>query len=126
MNRLLRLGLWGLLVLIVEGEAVGCIDLTNITPADVSQSGDSLTLFLPAPELCGWKINHQRSRVYDTQYTFLSEAQLVSEAYKQAEQQVRASALQSGILDQTRQNAVLLLRPLLNQLTGKRVGLVVR
>lgn len=113
-------------VLIVEGEAVGCVDLTKITSDDISTQGDSLTLRLPAPEVCVWKINHQRSRVYDTQYTFLNEAQLVSEAYRRAEAQVKASALQSGILDQTRQNAVTLLRPLLGQLTQKHVGLVFR
>lgn len=113
-------------VLIIEGEAVGCVDLTKIAPDDVTTQGDSLTLHLPAPEVCVWKINHQRSRVYDTQYTFLNEAQLVSDAYRRAEAQVKASALQSGILGQTRQNAVTLLRPLLGQLTGKRVGLVFR
>lgn len=113
-------------VLIVEGEAVGCVDLTKLKPADVQTDGDSITVTLPAPELCTWKINHQRSRVYDTEYTFLDEAQLVSDAYRQAERQVRASALQSGIMAQTRRNAVTLLRPILNQLTGKRVGIVVR
>ena len=113
-------------VLIVEGEAVGCIDLTKLTPADVTTQGDSITIKLPKPELCTWKINHDRSRVYDTDYTFLNEAQLVSDAYRRAEQQVRASALQSGVLTKTGQDAVLLLRPMLSQLTGKHVGIVVR
>ena len=113
-------------VLIVEGEAVGCIDLTKLRPADVVTEGDSLLVRLPAPELCTWKINHERSRVYDTNYTFLNEAQLVSDAYRQAERQVRASAMQSGILDQTRRNAVTLLQPILAQLTGKPVSVRVR
>ena len=110
-------------VLIVEGEAVGCIDLTKLKPADIATEGDSLTVQLPAPELCTWKINHDRSRVYDTNYTFLNEAQLVSDAYRQAERQVRASAMQSGILDQTRRNAITLLQPMLTQLTGKPVSI---
>lgn len=113
-------------VLIVEGEAVGCIDLTKLRPADVVTEGDSLLVRLPAPELCTWKINHERSRVYDTNYTFLNEAQLVSDAYRQAERQVRASAMQSGILDQTRRNAVTLLQPILAQLTGKPVSVRVK
>lgn len=113
-------------VLIVEGEAVGCIDLTKLKPADIDMDGDSLIVQLPAPELCTWKINHDRSRVYDTNYTFLNEAQLVSDAYRQAERQVRASAMQSGILDQTRRNAITLLQPMLTQLTGKPVGVRVK
>lgn len=113
-------------VLIVEGEAVGCIDLTKLKPTDLKTVGDSLLVQLPAPELCTWKINHDRSRVYDTDYTFLNEAQLVSDAYRQAERQVRASAMQSGILDQTRHNAVTLLQPMLTQLTGKPVGIKVK
>lgn len=111
-------------ILIVEGEATGCIDLTRITPADIIADGDSVTIRLPEPELCNWRINHDRSRVYDTRFTFLNEAQLVSDAYRKAEQQIRQSALNSGILEQTRRNADQVLRPLLTQTSGKKVGLV--
>ncbi|RYF75503.1 MAG: DUF4230 domain-containing protein [Cytophagaceae bacterium] len=113
-------------VLIVEGEAVGCIDLTKLKATDIDTTGDSLIVQLPSPELCTWKINHDRSRVYDTNYTFLNEAQLVSDAYRQAERQVRASAMQSGIIDQTRRNAVSLLQPMLTQLVGKPVSIRVK
>lgn len=111
-------------VLIVEGEATGCIDLTKILPADITTDGDSVTVRLPKPELCGWKINHDRSRVYDTRFAFLDDAQLVSDAYRQAERQIRQSALNGGILEQTRQNADRMLRPLLARIAGRRVGLV--
>lgn len=111
-------------VLIVEGEATGCIDLTQLGAADITTQGDSVTVLLPKPELCGWKINHDRSRVYDTRYSFLNESQLVSNAYRQAERQVRQSALNSGILDQTRRNADRILRPLLERLSGHKVRLI--
>ena len=111
-------------VLIVEGEAVGCIDLSRVKPGDLQTNGDSLLVQLPQPELCGWKINHERSRVYDTRYAFLDESQLVSDAYRRAEAQIKQSALQGGILDQTRRNADQLLRPLLEQLSGKKVRLM--
>ena len=111
-------------VLIVEGEATGCIDLTKISLADITTDGDSVTVRLPKPELCGWKINHDRSRVYDTRFSFLDDAQLVSDAYRQAERQIRQSALDGGILEQTRHNADRLLRPLLARLSGRRVGFV--
>ena len=113
-------------VLIVEGEAVGCIDLTRLGPADLVAHDDSLTLWLPTPEVCTWKINHERSRVYDTAFTFLNEAQLVSDAYRQAERQVHSAALQSGLLNQTRKQAVVLLRPLLSQFSERKIGIRVR
>ncbi|GAB4037785.1 DUF4230 domain-containing protein [Spirosoma jeollabukense] len=110
-------------VLIVEGEATGCIDLTRINSANITIDGDSVTVQLPKPELCGWKINHDRSRVYDTRFSFLDDAQLVSDAYRKAEQQVKQSALNGGILDQTRRNADQMLRPLLERISGKKIGL---
>ena len=113
-------------VLIVEGEATGCIDLTKIALTDIVTTDDSVMVRLPKPELCGWKINHNRSRVYDTRFAFLDDAQLVSDAYRQAERQIRQSALNGGILLQTRQNADRMLRPLLSRLSGRRVGLVFR
>ena len=113
-------------ILIVEGEATGCIDLTKIAPADIESTADSLTIYLPNPELCTWKINHDRSRVYDTRFSFLDQSQLVSDAYKKAERQVRQSALDGGILNQTRKNAHQLLAPLLAQISGKKVGLAFR
>ena len=110
-------------ILIVEGEATGCIDLTQIKEDNVSIKGDSITVLLPRPELCTWKINHDRSWVYDTRFSFLDESQLVSNAYRQAERQVRQSALSNGILAQTQQNARQLLIPLLERVSGKKAGL---
>lgn len=111
-------------VLIVEGEATGCIDLTRINLDDITATDDSITVQLPEPELCGWKINHDRSRVYDTHFSFLNESQLVSDAYRKAERQVKQSALDGGILDQTRQNANQMLRPLLERVSGKKIGFI--
>jgi hypothetical protein len=113
-------------VLIVEGEAVGCLDLTKITADDITTQGDSLIVHLPDPEICSYKIDHRRSRVFNTEYAFFEEAQLVSEAYRRAEAQIRQSAVNSGMLDQTRQNADKILKPLLEQISGKKVFLVTR
>ena len=111
-------------VLIVEGEATGCLDLTQIDLDNITTTDDSITVQLPKPELCGWKINHDRSRVYDTHFSFLNESQLVSDAYRKAEHQVKQSALNGGILNQTRQNASQLLRPLLERISSKKVGFI--
>ncbi|RZK23439.1 MAG: DUF4230 domain-containing protein [Hymenobacter sp.] len=108
--------------LIVGGEAVGCLDLRKLKPQDVTLEGDSVVrVLLPAPELCTFQINHDQSRVFSTENTFFQDAQVVDEAYRYAEAQVRRSALQSGILAETQRNAEQILVPMLRTLTGRRV-----
>ncbi len=105
----------------MQGEAIGCVDLTKMDIADLRNEGDSLVVHLPEPELCVFKIDHDRSKVYNTEYAFMEEAQLVQEGYRQAEKQIRQSALDMGILDQTRENARKLLTPLLERASGRKV-----
>ncbi|EMR04697.1 DUF4230 domain-containing protein [Cesiribacter andamanensis] len=109
--------------LITTGEAVGCMDLTKITAEDILIRGDTILVHLPAAELCYYKLDLANSRVYsvDKQVYFKSESQLLEKAYRQAEQQMRRSALQGGILNETRQNAEQVLRPLLEKVSGKRI-----
>ena len=110
--------------LVVGGEAVGCLDLRKIRPQDVVLEGDSVVrVFLPAPELCGFQIKHDQSRVFSTENGFFQDADLVDQGYRYAEAQVRTAALQSGILAETQRNAQQLLGPLLHTLTGRRVVL---
>jgi len=109
-------------VLIVNGEAVGCVDLTKIGPADVVESDSTVIVYLPEPELCVYKINHEQSKLYDMQNTyFQEEGKMVHEAYAAAEQQVRQSALDMGILQQAEENAQQILQPFLEQVSGKKV-----
>jgi hypothetical protein len=108
--------------LIVGGEAVGCLDLRKIKPQDVSFEGDSVVrVLLPAPELCSFQVDHKQSRVFSTENGFFQDGELVDEAYRYAEAQVRRSALQSGILAETQRNAEQILVPMLRTLTGRRV-----
>ncbi|MEI7581563.1 DUF4230 domain-containing protein [Runella sp.] len=110
-------------VLIVQGEAVGCIDLTKITVSDITTESDTVVVHLPEPELCSYKIDHSKSKVYNTEYAFMEEAQLVQEAYQQAEKQIQKSALEMGILDQTKRNAEQILKPVLEKVSGKKIAL---
>lgn len=112
-------------VLISNGEAVGCLDLTKMEIKDLQVEGDSLLVQLPAPEICYFKLNLDKTRVYALETgIFTSEKSFVERAYKNAESQIKESALNSGILDQTKESAELILKPLLEQLTGKKVVLV--
>lgn len=108
-------------VLIVQGEATGCIDLRLITAEDIASNGDTLIIRLPEPTLCSYKIDHKKSKIYDTEYAFMNEELLLDEAYKRAEDQIYESALASGILEQTKKNAELVLKPLFENLTQKKV-----
>jgi hypothetical protein len=38
-------------ILIVQGEAIGCIDLTKITADDIATNGDTLIVHLPDPDM---------------------------------------------------------------------------
>ena len=110
-------------ILIVQGEAVGCIDLQKVADKDIVAMKDTVIVHLPKPEICYHKIDHSKSRVYDTQYAFMNEGLLLDEAYKRAEDQILQSALNADILNQTKQNAEIVLKPVLENLTGKKVVL---
>ena len=112
-------------VLIVAGEAVGCIDMSQVQARDVQFTNDStITIRLPEPEICYFKIDHRKSKVLHMENTYFQDAELVDEGYKFAEKNVRTAALNSGILVQTAENADKILKPMLEGLTGKRILLV--
>ena len=51
----------------------------------------------------------------------LDKTELVNQAYQLAEKRVERMALESNVLDETKKNAELMLKPLLQTLTGKRI-----
>ncbi len=111
-------------LLIVAGEAVGCMDLTRIKNEDITEVGDSVYVHLPAPELCYSKIDLQKSKVYDSEsLPFMQDDNLVGEAYAKAEKQIEKAALESGILVQTQTMAKTMLKPILENLTKKVIFL---
>ena len=89
---------------------------------DLQVNGDTLLVQLPSPEICYFKLDLDKTRVYALETgMFTSEKSFVEKAYKSAEDQIRDAALNSGILDQTKVSAELVLKPLLEELTGKTV-----
>lgn len=120
--RIIKLGSDSKAVLIAQGEAVGCIDLMNILPDDVEIQGDTLFLMLPDPELCYFKVDLQNTKLYSLKTGFYEDQKaFIDEAYKFAEKEIRRAALQSGILDETRQNAHSFMVPFLESVSGKTV-----
>lgn len=105
----------------VVGEVIACIDLTKIDPNDVYTQGDSVSIVLPIPEVCHYKLDHTRSKVYNVEYGLWETAELVDEAYKQAEEHLYSEALKMGIAKQSRENAIQVLTPLLRSLGFKHI-----
>lgn len=109
-------------VLISQGEAVGCLDLTKMQVQDLSVTQDTIYLKLPEPELCYYKLNLDKTRIYSVQTgVFTDRDKFIERAYRKAEQNIKEAALESGIMEQTRHNAHLLLKPMLEEMTGKTV-----
>jgi len=112
-------------VLIVAGEAVGCIDMNQITRQDIEFTNDStIRIKLPEPEICYFKVDHTKSKVFAMENTYFQDAALVDEGYKYAEKNVRQAAINSGILEQTAENANKILKPMLEGITGKNIVLI--
>lgn len=110
-------------ILISHGEAVGCIDLTKIRQEDVHMSADSLIITLPPPEICYHKLNLDKTRIYsvDKGVYYRKESELVEKAYQLAETQIKKAALDADILVKTQENATIMLKPLLEEVTDKKV-----
>jgi hypothetical protein len=110
-------------IIIISGESVGCIDLAKIKPEHIVEKDSIVFVQLPQPELCYTKINHQETRLYEVSTGIFSrdEGRIVSETYKEAEKQLERTALASNILEQTKTNAELVLKPTLERIARKKV-----
>lgn len=113
-------------LIIVYGEATGCIDLTRLTIDDIKSSNDTIYIRLPQAELCQYKIDHSKTHIYDASNAFMNEKLLFEEAYKSAEKKIKSAALDAGILSKTEANAELILLPILQNITQKPIVLSIK
>ncbi|MGB3617958.1 MAG: DUF4230 domain-containing protein [Catalinimonas sp.] len=110
--------------LLVRGETVGCVDFTRLDSSDVRILGDTAYVRLPPPEVCYFKIDHQRSRVLSVDDSYFGgDAELVDEAYRRAEREVLTDAMRARLLEQTQTMAGRTLQPLLEAVSGRHVVL---
>lgn len=107
------------------GEVTACIDLTKIRKEDIVQSAshDTVTVTMPKAEICYVRLDHQRSRVYDiTGALFPGNAKnMVEDIYKIAEKRLLANANEMNIIGKAQDNAQLIFRPMLENISGKTV-----
>lgn len=120
-------------ILVATGEATGCIDLNKLKISDISLSQDSLTILLPPAELCYHKLDMANTHIFSLSNRswwsrlFSNEdekTKAVQTAYKLAEQRIEEAALKSGILQSTNDQAIKMLTPMLETMTGKNVKIV--
>ncbi|MDU1903518.1 MAG: DUF4230 domain-containing protein [Dysgonomonas sp.] len=105
----------------IAGEVIACVDLTKIGKDDIYTNKDSVSLILPIPEICHYRIDHSRSKVYNIEFGLWETAELVDDAYKVAEQQIYQEALNMGIAKESRENAIKVLTPILRGLGFTRI-----
>ncbi len=117
-------------ILVAAGEAVGCIDLTKIEERNINIEKDSVFIQLPSPELCYYKLDMENTKLYsftkDSWWSrfFTDEQeknQILHLAYQKAEGRLKDAAIESGIYQSTNENVVHMLKPLLEQISGKKI-----
>ncbi|KAA8483576.1 uncharacterized protein DUF4230 [Arcticibacter tournemirensis] len=114
------------ILFVAAGEVTGCIDLRKVGKEDiVKSSADSVTVYLPQPEICYVKLDHKRSKVYDVSGAWFpaDTKEMVEGIYKLAEQRILQNAKEMDILGKTRQNAFVIFKPMLENISGKKVGI---
>ena len=107
------------------GEVTACIDLTKVKKSDITQTKDSVVVYLPRPEICYSKLDHEKSKVYDIRGVMFEDGakDMVEDVYKLAEKRILDNANQMNVLGLARQNAQLIFKPLLESISGKTVVL---
>jgi hypothetical protein len=102
------------LLLIVHGQSIAGVDLSQLKPEDVriesagpNGSGSAIHVTLPASQLFLTALDEQHTRVYTRSTGLLvpADANLESDTRAKAQQQLQQTALTDGILDAARKNA---------------------
>lgn len=106
------------LIFVAHGEVVAGVDLTQLAQSDVQVNGDAITLKLPKPQILFSRIDNEKSYVYerDTGVFSRPDKDLEGQVRATAEEQIRESAVEDGILDDARKNAEGSLRALLGSM----------
>jgi len=120
-------------ILVASGEAVGCIDLAKMEISDINLSKDSIIVLLPSPEMCYHKLDIENTRIYSLKNNSWwsrlfsdgnEDEEVLQMAYRETERRIEQAAYESGILNSTNEQARLMLGPMLEALSGKKVKIM--
>jgi hypothetical protein len=95
------------LLFIAHGVVIAGVDLSLLGPEDLRVEDNVLYVTLPEPEIFIATLDNEKSYVYDRDRGALTrgDINLETTARRVAEQEIRNSALEDGILEQASQNA---------------------
>lgn len=95
------------LLLVVHGEAIAGVDLSKLQPSDVTVHGTTVRVHLPPAEIFTTSLDEQKTRVYsrDTGLFTSPDPHLEDDVRQEAERELRAAALDDGILKSADGNA---------------------
>jgi len=95
------------LLLVVHGEVIAGIDLSQLKTSDVQIEGRNIQVHLPAPQIFVTSLDNAKTRVYSRTTGLLvpEDPNLESEVRAQAQQQIQDAALADGILKTASKNA---------------------
>ena len=95
------------LLLVVHGEVIAGVDLSQLQPGDVVVAGRNVSIHLPQAEIFTTRLDNSKTRVYsrDTGLFSTPDPNLESEVREEAERQLRLAAMQDGILATANKNA---------------------
>ena len=111
------------LLLVVHGEAVAGVDLSKLKPSDVNVHGSDVRIHLPTAEIFTTSLDNAKTKVYsrDTGLFSTPDPNLEGEVREAAERQLRAAALDDGILKTADANARLTITNILKTLGFEKV-----
>ncbi len=111
------------LILVVHGQVVAGVDLSQLRPDAVQVNGRSITLDLPPSQIFMTRIDSGKTRVFARTTGLLTQADpnLESDARHTAENQILQAATNDGIRDAARSNARASMEALLHGLGFQQV-----
>src|SRR5499427_1918428 len=114
------------LLLVVHGEVIAGVDLSQFQAQDVSLRGRAISLHLPKPKILITRIDNSKTRVYsrDTGLFSSADPNLESQVRQEAERELQEAALQDNILKIADDNARSTLSALLRSLGFTNVEFV--
>jgi hypothetical protein len=111
------------LLMVVHGQAVAGVDLSQVQASSVLIDGRSVIVTMPRAELLSVSLDNSKTRVYSriTGLLVPADPNLESEVREKAEADLRQSALDSGILTTAEGNARATLTTLLHSLGFQQI-----
>jgi uncharacterized protein DUF4230 len=106
------------LLLVVHGDVIAGVDLSQLQPQDVSIQGKTISVRIPKSQILVTRLDNSKTRVYsrDTGLFSSPDPNLESEVRQEAERELQDAALQGNILKTADDNARATLSALLRGL----------